>query len=84
MTYIIRLDGTNVGEFQEKDYGKFFTYRKTSNPWALSNGLEHEIDVLDGVRFADVKATVAYVCIDEDLEGNALLERWEIKKHKKF
>ena len=67
------------GEFQEVDFGRYFSFRKTTNPWALSQGLEYEIDVLDGVRFCKLLKTVAYVCIDEDSEGKAILDKWKIK-----
>lgn len=74
----------NEGEFQECDYGKYFTYRCTGNTWALLNGLTHEIDVGDGVRFARVLKTVAHVCTDEDAEGKAVIEKWMIKNHNKY
>ena len=67
------------GHFQEVDFGKDFSFRKTTNPWALSQGLEYEIDVLDGIRFCKLLKTVAYVCIDEDSEGKAILDKWKIK-----
>lgn len=72
----------NVGEFQECDYGLYFTYRKTDNLWAIEQGYMHEIDVGDcQVRFARVLKTVAYVCTDEDAFGKAIFEIWKIKKH---
>ena len=69
----------NLGEFVEKDYGKTFTYRKNTgyNPY----NLEHEVDVLDGYRYATVKKTRAYVVVDEDTEGNPVFETWVLKKH---
>ena len=71
----------NQGEFQEHDFGKWFTYRATSNPWALSNGLAYEVDVLDGVRFATIKKTLAHVCTSEGDSGEPILEKWSFKKH---
>jgi hypothetical protein len=41
----------------------------------------HEVDVLDGVRFARVLKTVAYVCTDEDAAGKPVFQIWKIKKH---
>ena len=77
-----RYHPENIGEFTEVDYGRYFTYRRTSNPWALQQGLSHEIDMIDGgVRFGNVKKTVAYIATDEDESGNAVLEKWSIKKH---
>ena len=71
----------NIGEFQEKEYGKYFTYRLTKDSWAIENGLLHEIDVLDGVRYATVKKTRAYVATDVTDDNKPILERWEIKNH---
>lgn len=70
-----------TGCFQERDYKRWFTYRPTSDPFAIQNGLQHEIDVLDGVRYAQVKKAVAYVAIDEDEYGRPVLQRWDISKH---
>jgi hypothetical protein len=67
------------GHFQEVEFGKDFSFRKTTNPWALSQGLEYEIDVRGGVRFCKLLKTVAYVCIDENSEGKAILDKWKIK-----
>ena len=44
----------------------------------------HEVDVLDGVRFARVLKTVAYVCVDEDEYSKAVFQIWKIKKHNKY
>lgn len=74
----------NQGEFQECDFGKYFTYRKTDNLWAIEQGFMHEVDVLDGVRFARVLKTVAYVCVDEDEYGKAVFQIWKIKKHVQY
>lgn len=75
---------TNLGEFQEKDCGKWFTYRLTTDPWALSHGLTHELDVLDGIRFATIRKTVATVCTDEAASGEPVCDKWQIKKHYSF
>jgi hypothetical protein len=79
---MMTLRELNIGEFQECDYGNYFTYRKTDNLWAIEQGYMHEIDVGDcQVRFARVLKTVAYVCTDEDASGKAIFEIWKIKKH---
>lgn len=77
----MNFDRKPTGIFQEKDKGNWFTYRPTNDQWALDNGFLHEIDVLDGVRFANVKKTVVYVCVDEDAYGKSVVERWDIKGH---
>ena len=77
-----KFSETSVGEFVEQDFGKCFTYNKVGeyNPYNVL----HEIDVLDGTRFANVKQTVCYVVVDEDAEGNPVFEKWNIKKHVKY
>jgi hypothetical protein len=48
--------------------------------WGLENGFAHEIAICDGsVRFANVKKTVAYVCVDQDECGKPVVEKWNIK-----
>jgi hypothetical protein len=78
---MLTMRDTNIGEFQEIEYNNYFTYRKTDNPWALQNNLKHEVDVGDGVRFANVLKTVVHMCVEEDAEGKAVLDTWKIKKH---
>lgn len=75
-----------IGEFREKEFGKHFEYRISEGTapgqgeWGIKHGFKHEIAICDGsVRFANVKKTVAYVCIDEDEYGNPVVEKWNIK-----
>jgi hypothetical protein len=73
---------SNIGEFKEESYGKYFTYRKTDNLWAIAHGFMHEVDVGDcQVRFAKVLKTVAHICTDEDANGKPVHEIWQIKRH---
>ncbi len=81
---MMTLKETNIGEFQECEFGNYFTYSNTNNLWAIEQGFMHQIDVLDGVRFARVLKTVAYVCVDEDEYGKAVFQIWKIKKHNKY
>lgn len=81
---MITSNKENIGEFQEADIGCYFTYRRTDDFWALQHGFLYEIDVLDGVRYANVKKTVAHVCTDEDAEGKPVVDKWKIKHHIKF
>ena len=69
----------NVGEFRN-ELGNYYTYRKTTDAWALAQGFEYEIDVRDGVRFGNVKKTVVYICVDEDANG-AVVEKWQLKRN---
>lgn len=70
------------GEFFLPETKKWFTFGPSKNPWGLSHGLPHEIDVLDGTRPANVKKTVAYVSVDEDEYGKPVLQKWNISKAK--
>ena len=72
------------GEFYLPETGKYFTFRPTDNPWAAQHDLIHEVDVLDGVRFAIVRKGIAYVAIDEDANGHPVLERWTITKRRTY
>lgn len=72
----------NIGEFVEVDHGCNFTYRGITDNDYNPYKLPHMVDVLDGIRFATVKKTVAYVCVDEDAQGKPVMEKWVIKKHR--
>jgi hypothetical protein len=76
-----RMNEQNVGEFQEADFGSYFTYKRTNDFWALQHGFQHEIDVLDGIRYGNVKKTVVYICADENEVGAPVINKWNIKKH---
>ena len=72
-----------AGHFIERDYGHWFDYRLTADPWALSHGLQHEIAVgqLGEIRFGNVLKTVAHVAVDEDENGHPVIEKWQIKNN---
>ena len=74
----------DAGEFFLPETRKYFTFRPTTNPWASQHDLTHEVDVLDGVRFAIVRKTLAYVAVDEDQWGNPVLQKWMITKRKTY
>lgn len=69
------------GIFTEIEFRKSFEYRKTSNSWALENGLKFEIAIgpLEEVRFAKILKTVAYVAVSEDDYSKPIMEKWKIK-----
>jgi len=77
---MLKYPETPQGEFKNEN-NVWFSYRPTSNPWALSHGLNFEIDVLDGVRFANVLKTRVRVCIDESATGEPVMETWSLKVH---
>ena len=79
-------DNNACGSFKNTQYGTHFEYRvskglaPTQGDWGIKNGFKHEIAVCDGsVRFANVKKTVAYVLVDEDDNGDLVIEKWAIK-----
>jgi len=44
----------------------------------------HEVDVLDGVRFACVRKTRAKVVVGEANDGTPIVENWIFKNHNVF
>lgn len=73
-----------TGEFQETSVGKWFTYKPTQDVWALGHGFTHEVDVLDGVRYASLTKTSIQICVDEGADGTPEVERWKIKNHLEY
>lgn len=73
-----------AGEFQHAETNCWFTYTETEDPVAQQWSLPYAIDVLDGVRFARVLKTVAYVATDENPDGTPFFEKWKIKNHKQW
>ena len=84
-----------LGCFRHKQTDAFFEYSAGSkmNPGDLfyAAGLghfsefPHKIFMSDGTfRYATVAKTVAYVCVDEDCDGNLVIEKWQIKQHKEY
>jgi hypothetical protein len=74
----IRFDlPSPIGEFQEDDFGNWFTYRPNRDE-RMALQYPHEVDVGPNgdTRHALVKKTVAYVLVDEDT-----VEKWSLAKH---
>jgi hypothetical protein len=72
----------NIGFFIEKEFKHEFTYRRTTDEWALKNGFLHELDCgFDQVRFCNVRKTRVYVCNGEDDYGYLIISTWVISKH---
>lgn len=72
---------TPVGCFENVETKKTFEYGEASDSWAAKYNLKHEIYVADGVRFAKVLKTVAYVAVDEAEDGTPVIEKWVIKHY---
>ena len=89
------IDG---GLFIERDYGRLFEYDTHGEGLVLHPDLAtgrnteypHRVWVSDspindsGWRYALVKKTVAYVVVDEDDTGRAVIEKWQIKGHRVY
>jgi hypothetical protein len=73
-------DGSILGQFTEKDHGRTFEFSTAkSTPFA---GYDVLVWIGDGTyRFGRVLKTVAYIVIDEGLDGEPVCEKWEIKSH---
>ena len=82
-TYFDRGDGSILGSFTEKEYGKHFEF--STNNEAEYPEYPHKVWVttpweLDcGWRFAKVLKTRAYVLTDEDV-----VEKWYHKKYTEY
>jgi len=86
-TYFNTGDGSILGRFDEKDFGKLFEFSKNdeefyteyphkvwvSTPWHMDAGW----------RFAKVLKTVAYI-VTNDENGDEVVEKWFIKNHTKY
>ena len=82
-----------IASFVEKDHGHLFEvadragfhpHRDMPGPWSLE-ALPHYVYVGNGEeRMARVLKTVAYVAVDEDADGNPVIEKWSIKQHREY
>lgn len=77
------------GCFLEKDYGKPFEYgirvHDFSNGFASLSDFPHIVFIGNrSFRYAKVKKTIAYIVVDQDDNGKPVVEKWDIKKHRKY
>ena len=49
-----------------------------TNSWQFP----HKLITNDGFRYANIKATVAEIAVDEDEYGQPVVEKWQIYSHK--
>lgn len=77
-----------LGEFVEKDYGMSFHYSKNGDfghgPFTRFPHLVWVGGLGQQYRYAEVKKTVAYVCVDEDECGLPVVEKWDIKRNIRY
>ncbi len=86
------LTSLSKGEFKNEN-NNWYTYQlvcdtpSMNSAWASKHGFEYCITVggIENVyRYAIIKKTVVYVCVDEDESGNPVMEKWKIVKHNEF
>ena len=77
---------TVIGSFVEKSAGMTHEYSLIGDDGLLWMGEEypHKLWTLDGYRYARVLKTVAYIVVNEDEYGLPVVEKWNIKQHRKF
>jgi hypothetical protein len=75
-----------VGRFVEKEVGNYFEYSINDDDFDFCKDFAHKVWVGglvndQGYRYANVKKTVAYVCVDEDDYGQPVVEKWQLKNN---
>ena len=78
-----------VGRFVEREVGNYFEYSLNDDDFDFCKDFAHKVWVGglvndQGYRYANVKKTVAYVCVDEDEFGAPVLEKWDIKQNVEY
>lgn len=74
-----------IGQFQDKDSGKWFSYTETENNWALAYGLVHEIIYGNNdIRVGCVRANRAKIAIAVNEDDIPVLQTLQIQKHHLF
>jgi len=80
--------GVVLGRFIEASHGKLFEYGARDEVWrqAFAPDFPNVVWVgpLSERRAALVRKTVAYIVTDEAADGSPVVERWEIKQHKRY
>jgi len=77
-----------LGCFENAETGAFFEYAERRWSSDFAPDFPHIIYVhsLGGSnrRLAKVLTTVAYIVVDEDADGEPVVEKWRIKKHRHY
>lgn len=78
-----------LGSFIEADYGHTFEYAiRPDEGIDFAPDCPHIVYVGDGVgfriRYARVLKTVAYIAVDEDDDGEPVLQKWQLKNHRQY
>ena len=84
--------GLTRGQFREADHGHTFEYSAPkegefqpfreypSKVYVGGSGAGGD----QGFRWAKVLQTVAYIVTDEDANGNPVVEKWNIRGHRRY
>ena len=81
---------TIIGIFDEKECGNYFEFSHNDDDLDFAKEFPHKVWVTNesnydhGYRYATVKKTVAYVVVDEDDNGDPVVEKWNIKGHRVY
>jgi hypothetical protein len=82
-----------LGAFDEADHGHRFEFAERRHPDdSFAPDFPHVIYVGENgkhslgsqTRLAKVLKTVAYVVVDEDAEGNPVVEKWAVRNHSTY
>lgn len=76
--------GSLLGSFVEKDVRGFHEYSPNTDDMTGAWDFPHVLHTFDGVRYARILKTVAYIAVDEDEYGLPVVEKWDITSHKKY
>jgi hypothetical protein len=92
-TYFDRGDGSILGSFTEKEYGKHFEFSENNENFQVldpkNEEYPHKVWVTtpwkmdSGWRFAKVLKTRAYV-LTNDADGNNVVEKWYHTKYTEY
>jgi len=79
-----------IGSFVEKSAGNTFEFSVNDEQgempewphrvWVASGKIAND----SGWRYAKVMQTVAYIVVDENDYGEAVVEKWNIKNHREY
>lgn len=71
---------TECGRFIEKEIGLTHWIALLPANHYIPDGSTHIILTRDGYRYIKLLNSVCYVATDEDINGNAIWEKWHIRK----
>lgn len=81
--------GYTGGCFNEVEFGNFFEFRNLSEdefqPFDNYKQVVYTTNHGDGnPRYARVLKTVAYVVVNEDADGQPIVEKWSIRSYREY